>query len=262
MVLTWAAGTAVGWQRTRNEDAWFAGARSEEAGGLPSRGVFVVSDGMGGHEGGDWASTLAVRVLEDRLAWVLDGEWPEAAILPGRVRAAVLAANAAIYTRNLQEGRVGRGRAGATVSLLLVSGRNACVAHAGDSRVGRVEAGGFRWITTDHNVGNLEIALGRRPDEVWRRVEARYLTQVLGPEGSDRLQPEVSLLPTGRDTLFLLCSDGLSDRGFVERHEATLLRPLVEPEADLEAGCRALIAAGEAANGHDNLTAILVRVLG
>jgi protein phosphatase len=111
-------------------------------------------------------------------------------------------------------------------------------------------------------VANREIARGEPRDSAWRRADARHLTQAIGPRAEDQVRPDIRLVNVEEDTLFLLCSDGLSDREFVDRRGADIMRPLLDAEADLGAGCHALVDAGNGANGHDNLTAVLVRVTG
>ena len=260
-LVAWAARSHVGRRREQNEDACFGEVR-DASGALPPRGLFVVCDGMGGHARGEEASALAVEVLRAELDWALAGEWPDDSTLLRRVRDAVLAANRAVFEWNEQGDRTARERAGTTVVLLILCGARACLAHVGDSRAYRLSRGGFELLTADHNVANREIARGEGADTAWRRPDARHLTQAIGPRAEEHVRPDVRLLPLEEDTLFLLCSDGLSDREFVDRLGADILRPLLDGEADLRAGCHALIDAGNGANGHDNLTAVLVRVTG
>jgi protein phosphatase len=257
--LAWAARSDVGRRREQNEDAFWG----EVAEGRdPPRGLFLVCDGMGGHARGEEASARAIDVLRRELAWTLGpAAWPDASALSKRVNDAVLAANAAILEWN--EGGTGTERAGTTLAMLLVAGRQACVAHVGDSRVYRLQGGGgVSVLTTDHNVANREIARGEPVDAARRRPDARHLTQAIGPRPGDAVRPDIRLLELEGDSLFLLCTDGLSDGDFVERAGGPLLGPLMDPAADLGAGCEALIRDGNAANGHDNLTGLLVRVTG
>ena len=258
LALAWAARSDIGRRREQNEDAFWG---EVAAGREPPRGLFLVCDGMGGHARGEEASARAIEVLRRALAWALGpAPWPDAAKLSRLVTDAVLAANAAIFEWN--EGNSGTERGGTTLVLLLVAGRQACVAHVGDSRVYRLHAGGLAPLTTDHNVANREIARGESAEAARRRPDARHLTQALGPRPADAVRPDIRLIDVDADSLFLLCTDGLSDGGFVERAAPTLLAPLLDGAADLGAGCDALIREGNAANGHDNLTGLLVRLTG
>jgi protein phosphatase len=255
--LSWAAATDIG-QRPRNEDA-HAGATNPDP-GRASRGFFVVCDGMGGHAGGDAASALAISVLRDELAWVLDPDWPSAQAIEARTRQAVAAANRAVFDMNERRATTGRDRAGTTLAMLLVGNGEAYVAHLGDSRVYLVTERDTILLTLDHTVANREIRQGTAPEIARQRADARHLTQALGPFPDKDLQLELRSCPVVEPALFVLCTDGVSETELVEHDAARLLRPLLAPGADLETGCQALIAAARRAWGHDNMTAILVRV--
>jgi protein phosphatase len=260
LALAWAGRSDVGSRREQNEDAFWGEAAP---GGGPPRGLFIVCDGMGGHARGEEASARAVEVLRRELSWALGAEpWPDAAALTRRVQDAVLTANAAIFEWNEQSGGSGRERGGTTLAMLLLAGRQACVVHVGDSRVYRLHGAGLTQVTADHSVANREIAHGEAPAAARKRADARHLTQALGPRPADAVRPDVRLLELDRDSLFLLCTDGLSDGGFVERAADSLLAPLLAAGADLGAGCAALVSEGNRANGHDNLTGVVVRLSG
>ena len=256
--VTWAARTDVGRRREQNEDAYFG----EDRRGAPPGGLFVVCDGMGGHARGEEASALAVQVLRQELDWAVTGEWPDDSTVLRRVRSALLASNGAIFEWNEQAGRSARERGGTTAVVLLAAGARVCLAHVGDSRIYRLTRGGLDRLTTDHNVASQEIANGATVAAAWRRADARHLTQALGPRSSDRVNPDLRVLALDEDALFVLCSDGLSDQDFLDRRGLDVLRPLLARDADLVAGCGALVDAGNAVNGHDNLTALLVRISG
>jgi protein phosphatase len=259
--VTWSVATDIGLKRERNEDAAGADVRVDPVTG-EARGIFVVCDGMGGHAGGQEASSLAVGALRRRLGWVLEEPWPEPAEVSRLVEEALGHAHQAIAQRNDAAARSGRQRAGTTAVLLLLSGHRGCVAHVGDSRAYLVTGRETVQLTADHNVATREANRGESTQEAWARPDARHLTQALGPVLDEHLLPTVRPLALGQDSLFLLCTDGLSDGGFVETHEAELLRPLLAPGAEVEAGCRALVARARGFNGHDNITALLVRVAG
>lgn len=256
--LAWAAATDVG-RRERNEDACAGEIRVDDA-GASRRGVFIVCDGMGGHAGGEAASGLAVSVLRRELQWALESRWPAAEVVAERVRQAVGAANRAIFEGNEQGGMQGRQRAGTTVVLVLVTAGEAHVAHVGDSRVYLVTGREMLLLTTDHTVANWEIGRGTPPELARQRSDARHLTQALGPFPDDRIRLDLHVHRIAEPALFVLCTDGVWERDVVEREAEGLLRPLLAPGADLDGGSRRLVAAARQASGHDNMTALLVRV--
>jgi protein phosphatase len=256
-----AAGqTDIGRQRDRNEDTFWLWTR-QDLRQTPSdrrqsaRGIYVLCDGMGGHEGGEVASALAVDVLTERLLQDWGDGFPE----EDEVRAAVAAANTAIYEFNQERQREGSGRMGTTLVVLLVDGDRAVVAHVGDSRLYAVTSRrGLQLLTVDHEVGQQAIARGIDPEMAYRRPEAYQLTQALGPRANVR--PDVRFLSLEEDTLFLLASDGLSDRDLVELHWETHLKPYLSPSSNLDRANAELIDLANRENGRDNVTTILVRV--
>jgi protein phosphatase len=134
------------------------------------------------------------------------------------------------------------------------------VAHVGDSRLYRVtRKQGLEQITIDHEVGQREISRGVEPNIAYSRPDAYQLTQALGPRDNNFISPEVQFLEINQDALFVLTSDGLSDNDLLEKHWQTNLVNLISSEANLEKGVRDLIDLANLYNGHDNITAVLIR---
>ena len=94
----------------------------------------------------------------------------------------------------------------------------------------------------------------------YARPDAYQLTQALGPHDQSYIKPDIRFLDLNEDTLFLLCSDGLSDNELIEAHWQSYLSPLLSSGANLEEGLHKLITLGNQKNGHDNLTGIVIRI--
>jgi protein phosphatase len=261
--LEYAAYTDVGRQRDHNEDYFGVDSQVHKL-ELPrdstvtSHGLYILCDGMGGHAGGEVASELAVKTIRQYFqeTWV-DTELPR----KESIRHAVYLANQAIYELNQQEARSGIGRMGTTLVMLLLQNNQAAIAHVGDSRLyclTRKE--GLEQITIDHEVGQREIARGIEPSIAYGRADAYQLTQALGPRNENFLYPDVEFFDINEDMLLILVSDGLSDNDCLETHWQTHLQPLLSSASNLGVGIQNLIELGNEHNGHDNLTAILVRV--
>lgn len=262
MRIDWASQTSVGRTRQRNEDAHAGKIVQDKNNGNADRGLFVLCDGMGGHAGGEQASQMAVQIVHDRLAPLLETADGERGSIADEINNAVLAANQAIFERNQRAGASGRDRAGTTIVVLFVANDRLWLIHAGDSRAYQITTESTRLLTRDHNVGNRELRRGVAEAEAWQRSDADQLTQALGPASNEHVHPELLATTVDEDSLLLLCSDGVSDNDFVERAGAALLRPLVRTNIDLTKSCADFINAADNANGHDNLTAILVRLSG
>ncbi|KAF3886308.1 MULTISPECIES: serine/threonine phosphatase [Nostocales] len=262
MSLDYAGLTDVGRQRDHNED--YFGIETEiyklelpSKRTLQARGLYVLCDGMGGHAGGEVASALAVSTLRQyfQTHWASNQLPTEKDILQ-----AVRLTNQAIYDVNQKDFRSGVGRMGTTLVMVLVYDTQVAVAHVGDSRLYRVtRKRGLEQITVDHEVGQREIARGVEPNLAYARPDAYQLTQALGPRDGNYIIPDVKFLEINEDTLFILASDGLSDNNLLTLHWQTHLQPLLSSSANLEHGVKALIDLANNYNGHDNITAVVIR---
>lgn len=264
-LISWeyAAYTDTGRQRNHNEDYFAIDSKVHkqelpEGAILTKTGLYILCDGMGGHAGGEVASKLAVNTIRK----YFQETWTSAE-LPNQesIKEAVYLANQAIYDLNQQQARSGMGRMGTTLVMLLLQDQQAAIAHVGDSRIYCLtHREGLVQLTIDHEVGQREISRGVEPTIAYGRADAYQLTQALGPRDQDYLHPDVSVFDIHEDMLLLLVSDGLSDNECLETHWQTHLQPLLSYDSDLEMGIQDLIELGNEYNGHDNITAILLRV--
>ncbi len=254
--------TDVGRQRDHNEDYFGVEtkinklelSKSRE---ITARGLYVLCDGMGGHAGGEVASELAVTTLRQYFHEHWTGkELPD----ENCIRQAIRLANQKIYDLNQQDARSGIGRMGTTLVTVLIQDNKVAVAHVGDSRLYRLtKRQGLEQITVDHEVGQREISRGVEPSVAYSRPDAYQLTQALGPRDENFVVPDVQFLDISEDMLLLLASDGLSDNDLLEQYWETHLKPLLSSAASLEGGVKSLIDLANQYNGHDNITAIVIR---
>jgi len=265
-----AGRTDIGRQRDHNEDYFgietqMSKLESPSSQTVHARNLYILCDGMGGHAGGEVASALAVDTLRQyfRSTWqssdfsgAQGGKLPT----PDELTSAVQAANTAIYTVNQQNACSGSGRMGTTLVMLLLQDTEAAVVHVGDSRVYRfTRKRGLEQITVDHEVGQREIQRGVEPDIAYGRPDAYQLTQALGPRDDSFIKPDIQYVELNEDTLFLLCSDGLTDNNLLEKYCQTHVEPLLSSRTNLSQGVSQLIDLANQYNGHDNITAIAIR---
>lgn len=231
----WGAATDRGRRRILNEDAFLA-----------SEPVFVVADGMGGHEAGEVASACVVDVLSRRLVG--------RAVSHELVDAAIGEAH-----REVQriEARPGRG-AGTTVSgvvLAEVAGEPYwIVVNLGDSRTYRLARGVLEQISVDHSEVQELIDAGT----VTRAQAAHHprrhvVTRAIGAAGG--IDVDYWLLPVSRGDRMLVCSDGLT--GELSDHDVTTT---LLAESDPQAAAERLVAQAVRAGGRDNVTVVVVDV--
>jgi protein phosphatase len=269
--LDYAGCTDTGRQREHNEDYFGVETQISKVESPSSRivhatGVYVLCDGMGGHAGGEVASALAVDTLRRyfQLHWqdAASGTGAKSRKLPPLdvIREGVLLANKTIYDVNQQNARSGSGRMGTTLVMVLLQDTEVAVAHVGDSRLYRfTRKRGLEQITVDHEVGQREIQRGVEPEIAYGRPDAYQLTQALGPRDENFVSPDIQFMELNEDTLLLLCSDGMTDNNLLEEHYQSHIEPLLSSQANLERGVNQLVELANQHNGHDNITALVIR---
>ena len=267
-----SARTDVGQQREHNEDFFSLSTqiiKAERPTGrvVQGRGMYILCDGMGGHAGGELAVETLQSFFQEYWAtqesaqsspgWnTLSSQLPPSTI----IRKGIHLANQAIYDRNQDDSRMGNGRMGTTLILVILCGTSVAVAHVGDSRVYRyTRKRGLEQITIDHEVRQREIQRGVDPEVAYSRMDAYQLTQALGPRDESYVEPDVQFIELTEDTLLLLASDGLTDNDLLETHWQTHLDPMMSSQMSLDQGVRQLVDLANEVNGHDNITAIAVR---
>ncbi|NJN72526.1 MAG: serine/threonine phosphatase [Limnothrix sp. RL_2_0] len=252
----------IGTQRDHNEDYFGIRTYVEKQENLlgkqlQGRGLYIVCDGMGGHAAGEVASALSVETLQT----YFKKHWQDSLPDEDTIKEAIWKTNQTVYDINLKNARSGSGRMGTTLVMVLVQNNRAAIAHVGDSRIYRISR---KWnleqLTVDHEVGQREIQKGVEPEIAYARPDAYQLTQAIGPRDNNFVIPDVTYIDINEDSLFLLCSDGLSDNELLEQSWEKCLLPLLSSRANLDEGVKELIELANEHNGHDNITAVLVRV--
>lgn len=243
-----AAGLSdIGRERNHNEDRFIL---------LPEFNVFVVADGMGGHQSGEVASRMAASTIATyfRAAPKSDGGDPPEDDVGVRLRAAVCDANAKIFAR-ADDSRAHRGM-GTTVVAAAWNPRTGKmhVAHAGDSRAYHIRGNDIRQLTRDHSL--LSDALLERPELTesdLAYLPRNVITRALGIAPS--VDVDVTSVAAEPGDLFLLCSDGL--HGLVDDPS---MRHIIKDTDVLTEACARLVDAANKNGGKDNITAVLVRI--
>ncbi|MBK8257671.1 MAG: protein phosphatase 2C domain-containing protein [Polyangiaceae bacterium] len=245
--------TDVGRQRRHNEDQILV---------RPELGLFVVADGMGGHNAGNVASALVATSIDNFFQATrtdpLPGPKSEDTGLSEHARRIALAvrkANRDVYeissTHQQHHGM------GSTVvaAYLPPGGDEVHIAHVGDSRCYRVRDGEMKQLTRDHSL--INDALDIKPDLTeadLARLPKNIITRALGMK--DVVKVDVKSEKVQPGDIFLLCSDGLS--GMVNDADLGDVLGMSEQVSD---ACEVLIAMANDAGGTDNISAVVVRVM-
>ncbi|PZU97989.1 MAG: protein-serine/threonine phosphatase [Pseudanabaena sp.] len=268
-----ASATDVGMQREHNEDACYPDAkrqkRSEQAEGLRDR-LAIVCDGLGGHDGGEVASSLAIKTLEQQLKTLLhqaenDPDFTAQGFM-AQLEMATRVVNNQIVAINDQQHRQAQQRMGTTLVMAVMPrpmgqiSNEVYVVHVGDSRLYCVTKDNIRQVTLDDDVATRETTLGYNFYAYSsQRIDGGALIQALGTRGSEMLVPRVQRFFIDEDCLLLLCSDGLSDFERIEQMYQGYLLPIITEGKALDRSCQDLIDKANELNGHDNITLAIMR---
>jgi protein phosphatase len=253
--------TDVGLERKYNEDFFVIDNRVthiSDPDGVRAytRGLYILCDGMGGHAQGEVASRMAAETL----ATYFTEHWQDELPSSSELEEAIRWTNQTIYALNESQTRLGSGRMGTTLILGMLQDTQFRFAHVGDSRLYRyTHHQGLEQLTVDHEVGQRAIERGVAPEIAYALPSAYQLTQALGPRASQSIKPDVRSVMLTEDSLFLLCSDGMTDRNLLELHQENYVKPLLDFYNSLEEGVSRLIDLANAENGHDNITVVAIR---
>ncbi len=221
-------------------------------------GLYVVADGIGGHEGGEWASRLATQIIAGELLTSIVHPLVNGDVnLPlleetvhDHLQRAVSAANQQIYhIRTDRDSDMGT-----TVTLALVLNGAAYIANVGDSRTYLWGQQGLDQVTTDHSLVARLIATGAaEPEEIYTHPQRNAIYRSLGDKPNVEVDVFTRQLASGN--VLVLCCDGLWEMIHNEGLEELLLQGLPPQAACNEAVYRANLAGGE-----DNISVVVVRV--
>ncbi|MCY7390854.1 MAG: serine/threonine-protein phosphatase [Leptolyngbyaceae cyanobacterium CAN_BIN12] len=276
-----ASATDPGPQQGHNEDTCYpdltkVGAPQAKDEVFPR--LVTVCDGIGGHEGGEVASQLAVQSLKLQvqalLAEVATADSllsPE--IIAEQIEAIVRVINDMIAAQNDMQGREARRRMGTTLVMALQlpqrvplsTGQVAENSHelylvnVGDSRAYWLTPRYCHQLTVDDDVAAREVRMGRSLyREALKRPDSGSLIQALGTRNSEFLRPSIQRFLLEEDGVLLLCSDGLSDNGWVESAWLDIMDEVFRGKKPLSEAAQAWVDLANQNNGHDNVSVVLL----
>jgi len=232
LVVSAGAATHAGLRRPLNEDAYLATAP-----------VFVVADGMGGHEAGDRASAVVIAEFAHcigRTSLELDD-----------VRRALETARARVEELSTS----GSGRAGTTLSGVVIAGVDGMgywlAVNIGDSRTYRLADDELEQITVDHSVVQELIDAGElTPEDAVSDRRRNIITRAIGASSTG--DADYWMFPAELGDRMLICSDGLTSEVSDAR-----IREILRTTPDPQRAADALIEAAVAAGGRDNITVVI-----
>jgi protein phosphatase len=235
----------------------------------------IICDGIGGHEGGEVASQLAVQSIKLQVRALLaelaeDPEIMTPELVTQHLSAIIRVANNLIASRNDEQSRESRRRMATTLTVALQlpqivkmpdgqgNAHELYIASVGDSRAYWLTPRYCQLLTVDDDVVTREVRLGRNLyRKALQRPDAGALTQAVGTKDAEQLHPTVQRFILEEDGLLLLCSDGLSDNNLIERFCADYPRDVFSGKLSVEDAVKSLIDLANQKNGHDNISVVL-----
>ena len=232
--------TDVGQKRKINQDSIFAS--DGQIGNLPN--LYIVADGMGGHNAGDFASRYTVGTIREYIA---SGSEKNPIKL---INGAIQLANKGILTEAAEHAEMSG--LGTTVVVTTVIGQYAYTANVGDSRLYLFD-GELRQITKDHSLVEEMVRLGEISDEEARTHPDRHIiTRAVGV--TDDVQPDFFDYQIPPDAAVLMCSDGLTNMVADEE-----IAEILAGAGTLKEKTEALILRANENGGIDNIAVLLMK---
>ncbi|PWM44227.1 MAG: Stp1/IreP family PP2C-type Ser/Thr phosphatase [Clostridiales bacterium] len=231
----------IGKQRQQNQDCFIIRMLSD------TTGYGIVCDGMGGHNGGNVASELAVRTLDNLL--VSNFEDPATVNIEALLRSTVRTANGTVFLHSLKDETL-KGM-GTTVVMAYYMPERIYIANVGDSRAYFFDGERLTQVTRDHSL--VQEMLDKNeitPEEAKRHPYKHVITRVLGVTSD--VDVDIMTMDFGNEDVLLLCSDGLTNMLTDEEIEEVLA------EFPYKDACDELVRLANEHGGQDNITVTLI----
>ncbi len=236
--------TDVGRKRTVNED-------SAAVYTLPNGIILaVIADGMGGHRGGDYASSTAIKVIGEQFMELDSADFEDEGHWAEWLQDVINNVNKLLYDHaNENEDLKGMGT---TLEAALIRGRACLVSHTGDSRVYAIDDNGVRQVTRDHSYVNVLLDSGEiTAEEAAVHPQRNWIMKAIGSEKT--INPDLYSIELNDKSYLLLCTDGLSNKVDPE-----LMREVVLSDAMLHEKAKKLVDLANKMGGEDNISVILI----
>lgn len=240
--------TDIGLVRKINEDSFMC----EKLEGSDDSYLYIVADGMGGHNAGEVASSMAVQEVAFYIRENIDTLKLGDKEIQDLIRNAILYANDKVYkTSIIKSNCLGMGT---TLSMVLVKGDRIYIGHVGDSRIYLIRNNAIERLTEDHSLVAELIKAGTiKPEEANNHPQKNVITRALGTEYT--IEPDVNQWDLQWDDFILICTDGLSNVVYEEDMVYAVLNT-----SNLNEACELLINKAKENGGFDNITAVVVQM--
>ena len=209
----------------------------------------IVADGMGGHRGGEYASSTAVRLFGEQFMKVEDSATMDDEDWREWLQETVLSVNRTIF--ELAESDEEYKGMGTTLDAVLIHGNKGLVTHVGDSRVYTINGSEILQITKDHSFVNILLDSGEiTEEEAAKHPQRNWIMRAVGTEKT--IMPDFYPIQLDEQMYLLICTDGLSNKVDNER-----IRDIVISDGLLQDKAIQLVELANEMGGEDNISVIL-----
>lgn len=250
MVVVESAGlTDVGRKRKGNEDALFVNDEMR---------IYVVADGMGGHQAGEVASGMVINTIQEYMERFLQNEDAEnfgdydedLSLYANRLISSIHLANRVVY--QVSNSKPSYKGMGSTVSAVMLTQSTIIAANVGDSPIYLIRNGEIESLSVPHTVLAEQMALNPKGSKQLGKKYNHMLTRAMGIERT--VQPDICEIQSFKDDFLILASDGLTDKVTPEEIlEVSGNRPVDEV-------CKSLVDLANERGGDDNITVVVLRI--
>ena len=237
------ANTDIGMSRNMNQDYYYISNQDDDL------SIFILADGMGGYNGGEIASKIAVESARKYIEEKADDLQNNEKKIIDVLKSATTYANNTVYeiskeNKNLEE-------MGTTLEICLIYNKKVYISHIGDSRVYSIIGEKIERLTTDHSYVEKLVKDGTiTREEAENHPKKHVLIKALGcvPE----IEPDIIERKFEKNEILVICSDGLTNMLKDDKIRDVVINNIEDPEKEL-------IKEANLAGGYDNITAIIIR---
>ncbi len=237
------ANTDIGMSRNMNQDYYYISNQDDDL------SIFILADGMGGYNGGEIASKIAVESARKYIEEKADDLQNNEKKIIDVLKSATAYANNTVYeiskeNKNLEE-------MGTTLEICLIYNKKVYISHIGDSRVYSIIGEKIERLTTDHSYVEKLVKDGTiTREEAENHPKKHVLIKALGcvPE----IEPDIIERKFEKNEILVICSDGLTNMLKDDKIRDVVINNIEDPEKEL-------IKEANLAGGYDNITAIIIR---
>ena len=233
----------IGMARQINEDSYYISKPDDEI------KLFIVADGMGGYNGGEVASNLAVQAAHNYILSNFEKAKESKELLLDLAKNSMQYANKIVYEKALQDEEFKN--MGTTLDICLIYGNKAYISHIGDSRIYRIRKEFMRKLTKDHSYVQQLVDEGKiTKEESMNHPKKNMLVKALGC--TEYIEPDVIIKAFIKGDIILMCTDGLTNM-ITEEEIFRIIKSNEENPSE------ELIKKANENGGLDNITAVIIK---